>query len=898
MSYSPHREAGGTLHLPSPTLAHKYSIESFDSISKLRKSLSRSPSRPQRFQLFTTTTPHRSPGSPLSPFKATQNLSPTLSQNSDEGNAPVSPLEAHHQASVSRKGKYPLRRAAPFRSSPRNRSTPGSPMRRALSDTTNQGNSLPPQPRSMQADNSSDENIDQKENVANTEGKAHHFRMSLNDGPIKFEFGRSMPDANVPAKSSPLKRSDGVMNLERDGFSSPVAKRRSLHGAPTGSDMESLRLMFAGDGACDGADETGKDNVDRPIFGSPYAARDSPLRKTASLRKSTLQQRHTPGQQRTQPSEFAVPGLAASKARHRFSLDGSTTFNSPVPESPLRRSLPGQSAPLFSQHQAIPHRPSPASKQPHPLATALSPSSSASSLCEDSQQSTVPPLREFVPSTTIKPTNFSKSLPVGTARPPLLRSNGGTFVNNQSAGQGVTFATPDGYKFARPLPAAFMSTGLISKKNRNADLPAGEAAVSYAMPDTPSKRASFPPDTTSPFRRSTISVPGGVTHEFASPSTPFSAHARQLSTETFGQSITAFNMRIKPTLTRRESFVSMDGDDLNQSPNMIESQSSNDEFPPTPTKPTGEGRRSKENSLRSSMFGRGENRRTSINQDTFLPPAASDVASAPMARRSESPPDLPLETAILYLNVPMTDATLLRTATPTGNRNSSSQTSPHTPQDSFHPPDPSGLSISGQGAIVNPFKLSTASNSNLPPATPTSARDYNFPFGNPRQIQVAGVTKNDVDTSLTARFGTVSLYGHGEFSQVYRVEDMVNGSFNAETPFSSFGKAWAVKKTRRPYAGLRERERKQMEVKILKALRGNEHVVNFVDSWEEKGHLYIQTDFCENGNLKDFLTNTGFKGRLDDFRIWKIMLELSMVSATVAQPCSITDCRIGNQAHP
>ncbi|KAI7052940.1 kinase-like protein, partial [Hortaea werneckii] len=40
-------------------------------------------------------------------------------------------------------------------------------------------------------------------------------------------------------------------------------------------------------------------------------------------------------------------------------------------------------------------------------------------------------------------------------------------------------------------------------------------------------------------------------------------------------------------------------------------------------------------------------------------------------------------------------------------------------------------------------------------------------------------------------------------------------------------------------------------------------------------HLYIQTEFCENGNLKDFLFNTGFKGRLDDFRIWKILVELS-----------------------
>lgn len=67
------------------------------------------------------------------------------------------------------------------------------------------------------------------------------------------------------------------------------------------------------------------------------------------------------------------------------------------------------------------------------------------------------------------------------------------------------------------------------------------------------------------------------------------------------------------------------------------------------------------------------------------------------------------------------------------------------------------------------------------------------------------------------------------------------------------------------------------EVKILNALRGSEHIIETVDTWEMKNHLYIQTEFCENGNLKDFLTRTGYKARLDDFRIWKVLLEMSQV---------------------
>lgn len=132
----------------------------------------------------------------------------------------------------------------------------------------------------------------------------------------------------------------------------------------------------------------------------------------------------------------------------------------------------------------------------------------------------------------------------------------------------------------------------------------------------------------------------------------------------------------------------------------------------------------------------------------------------------------------------------------------------------------------------------------------------------------SGFFDNDVDTALTSRFGKVSSLGVGEFSQVYRVEQSLS-----KPPRS--GNVWAVKKSRKPYAGQKDRQRKLREVEILYALRGNEHLTVLVDHWESKNHLYIQMEFYENGNLKDFLSQTGFKGRLDDFRIWKILLEVS-----------------------
>jgi mitosis inhibitor protein kinase SWE1 len=283
---------------------------------------------------------------------------------------------------------------------------------------------------------------------------------------------------------------------------------------------------------------------------------------------------------------------------------------------------------------------------------------------------------------------------------------------------------------------------------------------------------------------------------------------------------------------------------------MADSLSSNDDLPPTPTKQSdGSGRRSKENSLRSSLFGR----RTSLNAATFAPPTADEAV------------DFDDESPIKAKNVsPASQVSL-------GRR------SPQTPQEPCVPPDPSFLSISGRVSRRSSFQFnqSTDSNPAFPPATPTAPRDHsifldNGPHGVP---PIAGLTKNDVDLSLKARFNAVSLWGNGEFSEVYRVEQPVVKGLAISSPHAS--RVWAVKKTKKPYIGIQDREKKLREVHILEVLKGHDHIVSIADHWEEKGHLYIQTEFCESGNLKNFLATAGYDSRLDDFRIWKILLEMS-----------------------
>lgn len=145
-----------------------------------------------------------------------------------------------------------------------------------------------------------------------------------------------------------------------------------------------------------------------------------------------------------------------------------------------------------------------------------------------------------------------------------------------------------------------------------------------------------------------------------------------------------------------------------------------------------------------------------------------------------------------------------------------------------------------------------------------------------------------MDHCLASRFERVEPIGKGEFSQVYRVAAPAKGSphpsFVSLSATLSSSRAslpeqiYAVKKSRHAYAGAKDRQRKVHEVDVLKALGQSDHIVSFVDSWEDQGHLYIQTEYCEEGTLDVFLAQVGLKARLDDFRIWKILLELSLVS--------------------
>ncbi|KZM26168.1 Non-specific serine/threonine protein kinase [Ascochyta rabiei] len=821
-SYSPHREAG-TMHLDLPSPTYRLDGTHFAHLQQLRRSLSRSPSKPSRFQLHKSD----SPRSPISPLALARAFSP-------KAHKPTSPIKTFFESplaqAVPAKKKFTLRRpTANFKASPRARQNSKSP-RRVLGDSPTGANSTTPfytRPTVGQ-ENDTPARPSSSDSLESMDTDCRKF--GLNDKPIKFEFAHRRPDLSPgpPVKSSPLKRNDGVMNLSGTptGFS-PVAKRRSLHSVSNlGTDFESIfdrNSMHAVQSPME--EEETQNEFD---FSTPANPSQSPMRRATSLRKSTVMQRNA-NSPRPKPAfdgEFAMPGLAASKSRNRMSLDSSLGQSTTPTQTPFRKST------FDAGRMGLPTpfvRSTAGASQPHPLSHAHTPSSTTSGL--GGMTPMAPPRAPHFAAPPGRPNQshqFSRSLPIGVPRP------------HAPEGEHDSFDTP--FKSVQQAPVAF-STGLMSKKNRNADEPANV----YVMPDTPSKRQSYPPaqaDRTDVIDTPLVKRGGSLFGDFNRPqpqfgttSTPFSAHVSKFSTGSFGKGTSVFG-NMGGSLQRRGSMVSVDGDDDlpdSQSPTanrtMVDTDASIDDMPPTPTKGHGaSSRRSKESSLRRKTF----RSRPSIGNDTFAAPEVANDFNASIISFGSSSPGSPLDS-------------------------------------SFQPAETNRLSIAGNRRGSMNFNSSV---STFPPATPTTPRDHSVFFAEDKGAIPIGLTKNDVDEAISSRFREVKELdgGEGEFSKVYRVSQSVQGS-TQDTPAGS--QVWVVKKSKKPYTGQGDRNRKMREVDILYALRGNDHVLNINDHWEANSHLYIQSEYCEGGNLRRFLDTVGYSSRLDDFRIWKILLELS-----------------------
>lgn len=812
----------------------------------------------------------------------------------------------------------------------RARVSPRSPVKRALSNTTDSGNSATPSSPSPPAASTL---FDQENHtfdgfsvpLSNSSRKPFdkiHARHSMhldvsgasNTFPRFFDFkADTIPSTSV----SPLKRSDVFMDPNKASTGSPVAKRRSLHGIAASPVSEADDVFDATSSPTPKNFDIHEDmtkeydlELESPTYQDEPAS-PTPIampRRNDSLRRSTLQQRQgdklswgrRQGEKQLAQLSAEAPSpipMTRNLGRPRVSLD---QFLQPA----LPRDSPfsGQ-APLPNPSLHLLDRPH-LQAQRHPLSQSVTTSSSSSSVADESPT--------HIPVVFDKPRAhpFAKSMPVG-ARP--------LFENNKSA------ATP-AYKNAKPFQDAFKSTGLISKVNRNPELEQPNFRESK-MPDTPCKKPIYPSNTYPP---SSGGGKGRQRHSFGSPSSPFAPDRRE--SFSFGEpekvsSLFKSFQPSQPTHVRKMSIYSdIDTQNLDD----------NDDLPPTPTrsvffKSVGNSKTvgdspfvktttpatisslnfrdvrqipdpmCKSVSFSNSSSGSDMPKQThceagqnhgvlEASLSSPMPKSLSFAQSrASRGHNAMAPEPLQLHSTIPVLSnekeVPSTKSGVVTTASPLAPLDKfAGANSPRTPCDNagFMPPDPSSLSISGhQTPSGGPLGGS------FPPATPTSRIE---PFGgvvDRRRMSstpVNGGGSGNVDLALNSRFENVELIGKGEFSQVFKVTHVPQATAITQNgtpgtpPTPAEPRVFAVKKIRYHLFSVKDREAKQREVQILELLRGRPHVLQYVDSWEKQLHLYIQTEYCEEGSLSAFLGNVGSAGRLDDFRIWKILIEASMVS--------------------
>ena len=592
-TYSPHREGGGTFHFPSPTNIHH--VDPLAALSQLRRSLSRSPSKGPTFRLVTSKSNSPSPKSPLSPSP----LSPpkrTSSFNVLSNSASIpSPLAIPFPPSA-RKTRPSARRLSPMRTSPRSLAAQRSPVKRGLGESRDSGNVPISSFATPSAGITGIENQHSQFFVSGDKSEMEPPARPVNassEGLLGPQHARTRRERNssyfadITAKSSPLKRSDGSMNLDLAQLGSPSAKRRSLHGASFGPDFDIFDYAAAFESQKEKSPTESSACESLGFSDSPTPQSPIP-RRTSSLRRTTLQQRYDKPTV-TKPKgvhdlnlDSQTPMQPSTRSRQRLSLQN--ILPTPTKDSPFSsQGLPSASMHLMAHtkkdatgagNQLLPQR--------HPLSRTITQSSSSSSVAGDSP--THVPIRhaEFV-----RPSlDFSRSLPVGAARPSAKDTS-----DSESVSQASSFATPDNYKLAKPLPAAVMSTGLISKRNKNIDEGQLDFNESIGhMPDTPCKRpvslAAMAPIPTPDVHFNKSRQGRHTMHSFGTPSTPFNPQVSRSSAGGFGKGVSIFGSGFGGTHSRRGSFLSVNSDDNSQSPSTKPQSQVSTEFdvPPTPTK--------------------------------------------------------------------------------------------------------------------------------------------------------------------------------------------------------------------------------------------------------------------------------------------------------------------------
>ncbi|TPX46365.1 hypothetical protein SeLEV6574_g03270 [Synchytrium endobioticum] len=113
-------------------------------------------------------------------------------------------------------------------------------------------------------------------------------------------------------------------------------------------------------------------------------------------------------------------------------------------------------------------------------------------------------------------------------------------------------------------------------------------------------------------------------------------------------------------------------------------------------------------------------------------------------------------------------------------------------------------------------------------------------------------------------FSVISLLGSGQFAEAYKVQSHVDGQY------------YAIKKSKHPYNGFKDRQQKLYEVMIMWKVSSSSRCIRLMNAWEQSGHLFLQMELCEGGTLLSYFEQNSKTGPLADSYIWQIITQVAL----------------------
>ncbi|XP_061417681.1 membrane-associated tyrosine- and threonine-specific cdc2-inhibitory kinase isoform X2 [Lethenteron reissneri] len=179
------------------------------------------------------------------------------------------------------------------------------------------------------------------------------------------------------------------------------------------------------------------------------------------------------------------------------------------------------------------------------------------------------------------------------------------------------------------------------------------------------------------------------------------------------------------------------------------------------------------------------------------------------------------------------------------------------------PPRPPMKSSSTLRRCLNPTRDSEDDGATTAPRHWSSQRPHSVSFRSLEnsllRSRIYDKSRSEV-TYFAQCFEVLERIGLGSFGEVFKVRSWEDGSL------------YAVKRCREPFRGERDRERKLEEVAKHERLEPHPNCVRFLRAWEEKQHLYIQTELCAM-NLQQYCEEE-CGGRLSECEVWAVAVDL------------------------